>query len=93
MIQKLPRKLFPHAPRIVKINPSFLTTVGEMEMLTYYAPQLLSWQESGLHLPRIERETGLEDQSHLGQSDKTTWKLRGCESKIQTQSATKEFWS
>ena len=82
MIQKLLRKRFPHAPRTVKDQSVIPNHSRQNGMLTCYTPQLLPWQESGLRLPRIERETGLEDQGHLGQSDKNTWKLRGCESKI-----------
>ena len=48
------------------------------------AHQLLSGQESCLCLPRIERKTGIEDQSYLGQGDKTAWKFGSRESEIQT---------
>ncbi len=53
-------------------------------MLTSFGRQILPRQESGLRLPRVERETGVKDQSHLGQGDKTAWEFGSRESKIQT---------
>lgn len=57
---------------------------GKRNLLTSIPHQLLPWQKSRLRLPRIKREAGVEDQSYLGQGDKTTWQFRGCESEIQT---------
>jgi stalled ribosome alternative rescue factor ArfA len=67
-------------------------TLKRGNILTSLVQQLLPRQESRLCLPRVERATGVEDQSNLGQGYKTTWEFGSCKSEIQTQLATKDFW-
>ena len=53
--------------------------------------QILSRQAHRIRIQGIQRTTGKQDQSHLGQSDKTARKLRSRQSHIQPQPTTQIF--